>query len=200
MLSNAYFLAKFGFDTAENEPAKNLQNFAKFANFADPKLLNVCRKLSSADSASGTMVADVAVTARSALCTAFASWRSEARWATRVAAWATSQAGAPFRHGSAGMEVCHLPRTTEVNPSAHAWRISWSSNFIEPASVGDLRANIVGGGFVGRLLLDLRVLDFQRPAEGLPLRIRFQLYQVKPSVVRFSRRRKPRNPLATKCT
>ena len=28
MLSNAYFLAKFRFDTAENEPAKNLQNFA----------------------------------------------------------------------------------------------------------------------------------------------------------------------------
>ena len=39
MLSNAYFLAKFRFDTAENEPAKNLQNFAKFANFADPTLL-----------------------------------------------------------------------------------------------------------------------------------------------------------------
>ena len=28
MLSNAYFLAKFRFDTAENEPAKNLQTFA----------------------------------------------------------------------------------------------------------------------------------------------------------------------------
>ena len=27
MLSNAYFLAKIRFDTAENEPAKNLQNF-----------------------------------------------------------------------------------------------------------------------------------------------------------------------------
>ena len=40
MLSNAYFLAKFRFDTAENEPAKNLQNFAKFANFADPNPLN----------------------------------------------------------------------------------------------------------------------------------------------------------------
>ena len=36
MLSNAYFLAKFRFDTAENEPAKNLQDFAKFANFAYP--------------------------------------------------------------------------------------------------------------------------------------------------------------------
>ena len=29
MLSNAYFLAKSRFGTAENEPAKNLQNFAK---------------------------------------------------------------------------------------------------------------------------------------------------------------------------
>ena len=29
MLSNAYFLAKFRFDTAENEPAKHLQNFRK---------------------------------------------------------------------------------------------------------------------------------------------------------------------------
>ena len=29
MLSNAYFVAKFRFDTAENEPAKNLQNFQK---------------------------------------------------------------------------------------------------------------------------------------------------------------------------
>ena len=30
---NAYFLAKFRFDTAENEPAKNLQNFEKNAKF-----------------------------------------------------------------------------------------------------------------------------------------------------------------------
>ena len=29
MLSNAYFLAKLRFDTAENEPAKKLQNFRK---------------------------------------------------------------------------------------------------------------------------------------------------------------------------
>ena len=36
MLPNAYFLAKFRFDIAENEPAKNLQNFAKKANFNDP--------------------------------------------------------------------------------------------------------------------------------------------------------------------
>ena len=36
MLSNAYFHAKFRFDTAENEPSKNLQNFAIFPNFANP--------------------------------------------------------------------------------------------------------------------------------------------------------------------
>ena len=36
MLSNAYFLAKFLFDTAENEPAKTLENFANFPNFANP--------------------------------------------------------------------------------------------------------------------------------------------------------------------
>ena len=35
MMSNEYFLSKFRFDTAENEPAKNLQNFANFANFAN---------------------------------------------------------------------------------------------------------------------------------------------------------------------
>ena len=29
MLSNAYFLAKFRFDIAENKPTKTLQNFAK---------------------------------------------------------------------------------------------------------------------------------------------------------------------------
>ena len=29
MLTNAYFLAKFRFDTAKNEPARNLQNFEK---------------------------------------------------------------------------------------------------------------------------------------------------------------------------
>ena len=29
MLSNTYFVATFRFDTAENEPAKNLQNFAQ---------------------------------------------------------------------------------------------------------------------------------------------------------------------------
>ena len=36
MLSNAYFLAKFRYDTAENEPAKKLQNLANFPNFANP--------------------------------------------------------------------------------------------------------------------------------------------------------------------
>ena len=44
MLQNAYFLAKIGFDTAENEPAKILQRFAAFfsifqhfANFANAR-------------------------------------------------------------------------------------------------------------------------------------------------------------------
>ena len=37
MLSNAYFLAKIRFDTAENEPAENLQNFVNFPNFANPE-------------------------------------------------------------------------------------------------------------------------------------------------------------------
>ena len=39
MMSNAYFLAKFRFDTAENAPTKNLQNFRnKIAKFADLSL------------------------------------------------------------------------------------------------------------------------------------------------------------------
>ena len=38
MQSNAYFLAKFRFDTAENEPAKNLQNnSAKLLNLPSPR-------------------------------------------------------------------------------------------------------------------------------------------------------------------
>ena len=36
MLSNAYFLAKFRFDTAENEPAKNLQNLLIFPILLTP--------------------------------------------------------------------------------------------------------------------------------------------------------------------
>ena len=36
MLSNAYFVAKIRFDTAENEPAKNLQTSADLPNFANP--------------------------------------------------------------------------------------------------------------------------------------------------------------------
>ena len=32
-LSKAYFLAKFGFDTAENEPCKHEENLAKKARF-----------------------------------------------------------------------------------------------------------------------------------------------------------------------
>ena len=46
MLSNAYFLAKFRFDTAENEPAKNLQNLLIFQS-----LLTLTPKTSQAAAA-----------------------------------------------------------------------------------------------------------------------------------------------------
>ena len=49
MLLNAYFLAKFGFDTAENKPAKNLQTFLNFANLRSdppsPSLVALCPQL-----------------------------------------------------------------------------------------------------------------------------------------------------------
>ena len=58
MLSNAYFVAKFRFDTAENEPAKKFakkfakitfcKNFTKFANLADCVLLPVGQQACSA--------------------------------------------------------------------------------------------------------------------------------------------------------
>ena len=48
MLSNAYFLAKFRFDTAENEPAKNLQNLLIF-----PILLTLTRSLHRDDPSAG---------------------------------------------------------------------------------------------------------------------------------------------------
>ena len=35
MLSNAYFLVKFRFDTAENEPAKKLQKFVNLQIFRE---------------------------------------------------------------------------------------------------------------------------------------------------------------------
>ena len=43
MLSNAYFLAKFRFDTAENEPAKILQNLPILLTLT-PKLGEVQKK------------------------------------------------------------------------------------------------------------------------------------------------------------
>ena len=48
MLSIAYFLANFCFDKAENEPAKNLQHFANFANpnFSDVAMSSNCRETS----------------------------------------------------------------------------------------------------------------------------------------------------------
>ena len=44
MLPNAYSLAKFRFDRAENEPAKNLQNFANFPNLARAPSAGVGRR------------------------------------------------------------------------------------------------------------------------------------------------------------
>ena len=71
MLSNAYFLAKFRFDTAENEPAKNLQNFANFPNFAN--FVSPSRRTSSTRFASA--VAASAVAAVSAATAAAAPGR-----------------------------------------------------------------------------------------------------------------------------
>ena len=45
-LSNAYFVAKIGFDTAENEPAKNLKNcifWKMLPNVANQSLLSLVR-------------------------------------------------------------------------------------------------------------------------------------------------------------
>ena len=47
-LSNAYLLAKFGFDTAENEPAKNSQKLQIQAAPAGALPLSVCAALSTA--------------------------------------------------------------------------------------------------------------------------------------------------------
>ena len=66
MLSNAYFLAKFRFDTAENEPAKNLQKNSKNAFFENaffgasgqPTSVSLTprRHLSGTSAASGTKI------------------------------------------------------------------------------------------------------------------------------------------------
>ena len=53
MLSNAYFLAKFRFDTAENEPTKNLQNFRKMHFSKIYRYIKVTRLLGD-DAAEGT--------------------------------------------------------------------------------------------------------------------------------------------------
>ena len=55
MLSNAYFLAKFRFDAAENEPAKNLQFFSRFANL-DPVRRLLDAEVASLEVAEGAEV------------------------------------------------------------------------------------------------------------------------------------------------
>ena len=61
MLSNAYFLAKFRFDTAENEPAKNLQKFANFPNFANPNGASELGSTLSSIARSGTNFDDPSI-------------------------------------------------------------------------------------------------------------------------------------------
>ena len=53
MLSNAYFLAKFRFDTAENEPAKNLQSLKK----SEKTLILLDRRIRSGAPAHGRRAA-----------------------------------------------------------------------------------------------------------------------------------------------
>ena len=47
MLSNAYFLAKIRFDTAENEPAKNLQNFCEICSLRPGSNQQPCALIAS---------------------------------------------------------------------------------------------------------------------------------------------------------
>ena len=68
MLSNAYFLAKFRFDTAENEPAKSLQKIAIFAKFADALgLRELVRELRAAVRRHGPGLVEVQVAEEGAL-------------------------------------------------------------------------------------------------------------------------------------
>ena len=56
MLSNAYFLAKFRFDTAENEPAKNFQTSCKICKNS----ANVAGRFGRAGQAAGAVALAVA--------------------------------------------------------------------------------------------------------------------------------------------
>ena len=57
MLSNAYFVAKIHSDTAENEPAKNLQNLQKIAKILIANFANFANRRSSATLAFGLAAA-----------------------------------------------------------------------------------------------------------------------------------------------
>ena len=64
MLSNAYFVAKFRFDKAENEPAKNLQKNSNLANFANlANLANVANLEVVGQADAGPRVRPAAATA-----------------------------------------------------------------------------------------------------------------------------------------
>ena len=103
MLSNAYFLAKFRFDTAENEPAKNLQNFRKmhfrkmhFSNmhFSNP----LCPRSQVPLRARDPYAAAPSVLSQSGFCssavTGFMLTASEPRFSASVLSACVTSAGA----------------------------------------------------------------------------------------------------------
>ena len=60
ILSNAYFLAKFRFDTAENEPAKHLQKIAEIAKRKQVFLFSWLSSPSTGDGTALEKLADLA--------------------------------------------------------------------------------------------------------------------------------------------
>ena len=61
MLSNAYFLAKFRFDTAGNEPAKNLQKFANYFAIMRKEYSQLCTRQRRSRAVGGHVAAEVVV-------------------------------------------------------------------------------------------------------------------------------------------
>ena len=84
MLSSAYFLAKFRFDTAENEPAKNLQKIAKFANFALSRLGPLWRGRAAIRTARGRTAAASVDACGQPVAEEQSAGRQAARYAVRV--------------------------------------------------------------------------------------------------------------------
>ena len=84
MLSNAYFLEKFRFDTAENEPAKNLQNLP-ILQIAIPAQQTPPSREHSRDRSDPTEAVDHLKngTCTSILRESLDPWGSEKYWASR---------------------------------------------------------------------------------------------------------------------